>query len=135
MKNICERLLLRVFLYRFPIWANNIASEEDVSSNNKTKETVLKLRYITKTCLFMMCFIISFFSISPLYVSWRLPYIIKVDSSDSFKTAESMNGEFIHLCCRFSTYYLDLWARKCCIVNCIVIKKILNCGSKWHLET
>ena len=31
LKNICERLLLRVSLERFPTWTNNTGSEEDVS--------------------------------------------------------------------------------------------------------
>ena len=56
---------------------------------NKTKQnkkTALKLRCLKNSCLFMMFFIILFFSISPLHVSRRLPYILKDDSSENFKT-------------------------------------------------
>ena len=35
-----------------------------------------------KTFLLMMLLIISFFSISPMHVRWRLPSIIKDDSSE-----------------------------------------------------
>ena len=38
LKNICERLLLRVSLELFPTWTNNIGSEEHVFSKNKTKQ-------------------------------------------------------------------------------------------------
>ena len=39
------------------------------------------------TCLFMF-FVMSFFSISPLHVMRRLPYIIKDDSTEvDFRTA------------------------------------------------
>ena len=89
LKNICERLLLRVFLEHFPTWTNNIGSQEDVFSKtkqNKTKSTVLKLSYMKKTCHFMF-FIISFFSISSLHVSRSLLYTIKDGSSESFETA------------------------------------------------
>ena len=51
LKNICKRLLLRVFLERFPTWANNIRSEEDVFSKRKQKKTVLKLSYIKKIAI------------------------------------------------------------------------------------
>ena len=37
LKNTCERLLLRVFLERFPISTDNIGSEEDVFSKTKQK--------------------------------------------------------------------------------------------------
>ena len=67
LKNICEQLF-----ERFPTWENNITSnigiEEDIFSK-QTKEKILKLSYVIKTCLFMMLLIISFFSISPLHVS------------------------------------------------------------------
>ena len=54
-------------------------------SQKQTKKTVLKLD--EKNLLFMF-FIISFFSISPLRVRWRLPYIVKDDSSKAdFRTA------------------------------------------------
>ena len=43
-----------------------------------------------KTCLFMMFFIISLFSISPLHIRWRLAYIIKMIVVKDFKTAQSM---------------------------------------------
>ena len=43
--------------------------------------------YTKETCLFMMFFIISFFSFSSLHVRWNLPYIIKDDTSEGFETA------------------------------------------------
>ena len=87
LKSICERLLQRFSLKLFPIWTNNKGSKEHFFSKiNKTK-TVRKLSYMKKTCLFMMFFIISFFSFSPLHVRRHLPYIIKDDTSESFETA------------------------------------------------
>ena len=68
LKNICERLLLRVFLERFPTWTNNIGSEEDVFSKAKQKqkkETVLKLRYMKKNLPFhdvLYHFLLLYFS-------------------------------------------------------------------------
>ena len=49
----------------------------------------------------------------------------------------------IHLCCSFNTYYLGLWARKCCIVVCILIANttfvvrfyLEPCEISWGLET
>ena len=41
-----------------------------------------------KTYLFMMFFITSFSSISPLHVSWLLPYIIKIAVVKDFKAAQ-----------------------------------------------
>ena len=84
LKNICERLLLRVSLELFPTWANNIGSEEDVFSKTKI---VPKLSYMKKNCLFMMFFIISFCPISPGRVRRHLPYVIKDDTSESFEAA------------------------------------------------
>ena len=84
LKNICERLLLRVSLELFPTWANNIGSEEDVFSKTKI---VPKLSYMKKNCLFMMFFIISFCPISPRRVRRHLPYVIKDDTSESFEAA------------------------------------------------
>ena len=83
LKKICERLLLRVPLGRFPTWAIKIGSEDDVFSktkqnktkNNNNKKNVLKLS-CSKTCLFMIFFITSFFYISPLRVGRRLPCVV-----------------------------------------------------------
>ena len=86
LKNICERLVLRLFLERFPTWTNNIGSEEDVFSKTKQKKNVLKLSSMKKLAL-LWFFIISFFSISPLHIRQHFPFIIKVDSSESCKTA------------------------------------------------
>ena len=69
--------------------------------------------------------IISLFSISPLHVRWHLPYIIKYDNSKRLKN--SLTNEqlildqrkvklLIHLFSPFGTYYLDFWAKNCCIV-------------------
>ena len=87
LKNICKRLLLTVSLELFPIWTNNIGSEEDVFSKIKQNKNRSKTQLYEKTCLFMMFFIISFFSFSPLHVRRHLPYIIKDDTSESFETA------------------------------------------------
>ena len=72
--------------------------------------------YEKKTCLFMMCFITSFFSISPLRVGWLLPYIIKNNSSEGLSSSttnhspclDQCNGKIkliSHLCCPFRTNY------------------------------
>ena len=87
LKNICKRLLLRVSLELFSIWTNNIGSEVDVFSKIKQNKNRSKTQLYEKTCLFMMFFIISFFSFSPLHVRRHLPYIIKDDTSESFETA------------------------------------------------
>ena len=55
---------------------------------NKTKQKPFENPAIwKKTYLFMVLFIISFFSFSPLHVRPHLPYIIKDDTSESFETA------------------------------------------------
>ena len=64
LKKICERLLLKVSLELFPIWINNIRSEEDVLSKTKQKKNVRKLSYI-KTLPFhdvLYHFVFLFFS-------------------------------------------------------------------------
>ena len=77
LKNICERLLLRFSLELFSIWTNNMGSEEDVFSKTKQNKNRSKTQlYENKTCLFMMFFIILFFSFSPLHVWRHLPYIL-----------------------------------------------------------
>ena len=53
LKNICEWLLLRVSLERFPTWRNNIGIEEDVFS--KTIWTKLALSW----CSLSFCFSLS----------------------------------------------------------------------------
>ena len=69
-----------------------------------------------KTYLFMMFFITSFFSISPLHVRWLLPYIIKNNSSEGLLSSttnqspclDQCNGKIkliTHLCCPFRTNY------------------------------
>ena len=83
LKNSCERLF-----ERFAAWINNITSnmwiEEEIFSKKpkKTKQkqtkkqrqkNILKLRWMKKTCLFMMLLIISFFSISPVHIRQCLP--------------------------------------------------------------
>ena len=87
LKNICGWLLLRVFLERFHKWTNNIGSEEDVFL--KTKQTKrCKTQLYGKNLPFhdvLYHFVFLFFS--PLHVRRRLPYTIKDDSSESFKTA------------------------------------------------
>ena len=72
LKNICERLFKR-----YPTWINNITVE---IFSKKKKKKHSKTRLDEKTCLFMMLLIISFFSMSLMYVRQRVPYIIK-DSS------------------------------------------------------
>ena len=87
LKNICERLLLRVSLDLFSIWTNNIGSEEDVFSKIKQNKNRSKTQLYEKSCLFMMSFIISFFSFSPLHVRRYLSCIIKDNTSETFETA------------------------------------------------
>ena len=64
LKNICERLLLRLFLERFHTWANNIGSEEDVFSKTKQKKKRSKTELYEKTCPFMVLyhFVFLYFS-------------------------------------------------------------------------
>ena len=52
LKNICERLLPRVFLERFRTWTNNIRIEEDVFSKTKQTKNILKLSYMKKNLPF-----------------------------------------------------------------------------------
>ena len=84
---------------------------------NKTEDTILKLSWMKKkTCLFMMCFIILFFSISPLHVRWLLSYIVKNNSSKGLSSSTTNHSPFLdqcnrkinlitHLCCLFRTNY------------------------------
>ena len=77
LKSICERLLLRVSLELFPTWTNNVGGEEHIFSKTKQNKNRSKTQlYENKTCLFMMFFIILFFSFSPLHVWRHLPYIL-----------------------------------------------------------
>ena len=77
LKNISKMLLLRFSLEFFPIWTSNLGSEEDVFWKIKQNKNRSKTHlYEKKTCLFMMFFILSFFSFYPLHVRWHLPYII-----------------------------------------------------------
>ena len=65
LKNICERLLLRVFLERFCTWTNNIGIEEDVFSKTKQTKNILKLSYTKKNLPFhniLYHFIFLYFS-------------------------------------------------------------------------
>ena len=77
LKNYCERLLLGVSLERFPTWTNNIGSEEDVFSKQKPNQPFENSAVRKKTFLFMMFFIILFFSVSPLHFRRHLPCIIQ----------------------------------------------------------
>ena len=63
-----------------------------------------------------MCFIASFFSTSPLHVSWLLPYIIKNNTSEGLSSSttnytpclDQCNGKIkliTHLCCPCRTNY------------------------------
>ena len=49
------------------------------SQKNKARKHS-KTHLYEKTSLFMMLLIISFFSISPMYVRWHLLYILKDDT-------------------------------------------------------
>ena len=68
LNNICERVLLRVWLDFCPIWTNNIASEEDVFSKIKPKQKPFENSAVwKKTCVFMIFFyhfVFLFFSTS-----------------------------------------------------------------------
>ena len=59
---------------------------------NKKKQHSKTQLHEKKTYLFMMFFITSFFSISPLHVRWLLPYIIKNNRVKDFKAAQPMRG-------------------------------------------
>ena len=72
-----------------------------------------------------MFFIISFFAIFPLYIRRCLLYIIKDDSSEGRQNSSTNEGLILdqrnekiklinHLCCPFSTYYLDLYCYLYC---------------------
>ena len=68
-----------------------------------------------------MFFIISFFSISPLYVRRRLPCITKDDSSEScFINEQLILDQWKNYLFTYADHLL-LIARKSCIVICIVI--------------
>ena len=67
LKNICERLLLRVSLELFPIWTNNIGSEEYVFSKIKQKKNRSKIQLYEKNLPFydvLYDFVFLFFSTS-----------------------------------------------------------------------
>ena len=61
----------------FSLWTNNIWSEGDTFSKIKQNKNRSKTQLYKKTCLFMMFFISSFFSFSPIHVRRHLPYMIK----------------------------------------------------------
>ena len=77
LKNICERLLLRVSLELFPTWTNNVGSEEDIFSKTKQNKNRSKTQLYEKRLAFLWCSLsFRFFSFSPLHVRRHLPYII-----------------------------------------------------------
>ena len=83
----------------------------------KTKQKPFENSAIWKKNLpFHDVFIISFFS---FHVRRHLPYIIKIHFWNSLQLNQwAINpGPMGPFC----TYYFDLWARKCCIIICIVI--------------
>ena len=61
----------------FSLWTNNLWSEEDTFSKIKQNKNRSKTQLYKKTCLFMMFFISSFFSFSPLHARRHFPYMIK----------------------------------------------------------
>ena len=67
LKNICERLLLRVSLERFPTWTNNIGSEEDFFSKIKQNKNLSNTKLFEINLPFhdvFYHFVFFFFSIS-----------------------------------------------------------------------
>ena len=67
LKNICERLLLRVSLELFSIWTNNIGSEEDAFSKIKQNKNRSKTQLSKKNLPFhdvLYQFVFLFFSTS-----------------------------------------------------------------------
>ena len=67
LKNICERLLLRISLELFPIWTNNIGSEEDILSKIKQNKNRSKTQLYEKNLPFhdvLYHFVFLFFSTS-----------------------------------------------------------------------
>ena len=87
LKNICERLCLRVSLEPFPIWTNNIERKEDVSSKIKQNKNHSKTQLYEKNLPFHDVHYHFVFLFSALHVRRHLPYIIKYDTSESFETA------------------------------------------------
>ena len=80
-----------------------------------------------------MLLIISFFSISPMHVRRRLPYIIKDDSSEGLQNSLTNNYSLIIFI--YLVLYFDLRPRKCCIVIFIVIRSShLRCSMKKENE-
>ena len=51
-----------------------------------------------KTYLFMMFFITSFFSISPLHVKWLLPYVIKNNSIEGVSSSTTNHSPCLDQC-------------------------------------
>ena len=112
-KNTCFEEHLQTVVSEGFTWtfSYNTGSEEDVYSKIKQNKTVPKLSYIKKTCLFMMLFIISFFSFSPLHI--RRHFALRNKRWYLWKFWNSLTNErvilnqwkiklLIHLCCRFS---------------------------------
>ena len=87
LKNICERLHLKVSLEGFPTWTNNIGSEEDVFSKIKQSKYRPKIQLYEKNLPFhdvLYHFVFLYFSTSR---QAAFAYIIKDDTSSSFETA------------------------------------------------
>ena len=82
LKNVWERLFRR-----FPTLIKKYNKQRMKWTFSQKKKKKSKTQPDKKTYLFMMLLIISFFSIYPMHVRWRLLYIIKDDSSKGLQNS------------------------------------------------
>ena len=109
LKYICERLLVRFSLELFPIWANNIGSEEDVFSKTKQNKNRSKTQLYEKRLAFLWCSLsFRFFSFSPLHVRRHLPYIINKQFWNSLTNEQLILDQWKNYSLILSILYLLL---------------------------
>ena len=109
LKYICERLLVRFSLELFPIWANNIGSEEDVFSKTKQNKNRSKTQLYEKRLAFLWCSLsFRFFSFSPLHVRRHLPYIINKQFWNSLTNEQLILDQWKNYSLILSILYLFL---------------------------
>ena len=123
-KNIWERLLLRFSLELFPIWANNIGSEEDVFSKIKQNKNCSKTQLYEKNLPFhdvLYYFVFLFFSTS------RETAFALHNKKTVLKQLNqwAINPGPMEILFTYTVHFvLITWisgARKCCIIICTVI--------------
>ena len=86
LKNICERLLLRVSLELVSIWTNTIGIEEDVFPKIKQNKNRSKTQLYERVS-FSWCSLSFRFSLYLHFTSDGMSYFIKGDASENFETA------------------------------------------------